>query len=391
VSHPLLSNFSPPPRRVFLGSVGDVNNRDTFSGTPYHFLQAAKRAGFIDEGLALHSSGPDVKRRRWIWNGLHVLSGHTPGGYQYSDRFLDRMWKPAFQTLRGNAVINQFQLYPLRLIREPSITKWYYIDGTLKQLFDYYGVNLDRRYRIRILQRETLGYRSAQGIATLSAFAAKSVIADYGIPASKVHVIVPGANITADEIAACRATLTPRRPGDPLRLLCVGKDWQRKGLDRLLRALRLAQARGLRAGLRVIGCARDTLPPELRDTPNVEWCGFISRQKEGPKLLRLLAECDVGCLLSRAEFSSIALREYLALGMVVLGPQTGGCGDLMEPEASIAVTPDAPDERIAEILLSFEQDPALFQKLRAAAERLRPTALWEESVRKFLKIWPIRE
>ena len=159
----------------------------------------------------------------------------------------------------------------------------------------------------------------------------------------------------------------------------MGKDWRRKGLDRLLPALRLARARGLSAELRVIGCDPAGLPSELRDVDGVEWCGFISRAAEGDRLFRLMAECDVGCLLSRQEFSAIVLREYLALGLAVIGPDTGGCRDLMLDDASDALPPAASDEDVADALVRVS-DPAVFDRMQQAAWRSRCTATWDAAV-----------
>src|SRR5207248_1430848 len=95
----------------------------------------------------------------------------------------------------------------------------------------------------------------------------------------------------------------------PLRLVFVGKEWHRKGLDRLLRALRLARRSGANIMLRVIGCRRELLPQDLRDTDGVEWFGFIDKRTEAGRFLRAVSYCDIGCLLSRAEAAGIAVRE----------------------------------------------------------------------------------
>ena len=104
-------------------------------------------------------------------------------------------------------------------------------------------------------------------------------------------------------------------------------------------SLRHARRDGGKATLRVIGCSPNALPADLRDVDGVEWAGFVDKSKDSARYLHLVAECNIGCLLSRAEAGGIALREYHALGLAVIGPNTGGATEHMIPDASIAIEP----------------------------------------------------
>ena len=373
---------TPPPSLGIdvLACLGDSGHPDTWSSTPYHLLQAGRAHGVLREGLALDPGA--LSLRRLAWNAAQVLRGGGHGGYQFSVDVLERLWAGRRGSLQNRSVLNQFQLFPPSIVADASIAKYFYVDGTLKQLFEYYGHRSGRRIKADAMRREREGYHAARAVVAMSRFAAASLIDDYGVPADRVHVVVPGANFDAAAYARWSEGAEQPRPlgGDrPLRLLFVGKDWRRKGLDRLLRALRIARGRGLSAELRVIGCDPASLPGELREIQGVEWCGFISRAAEGERLFRLMAECDVGCLLSRQEFSAIVLREYLALGLVVVGPDTGGCRDLMLDDASVAVSPTASDDEIADALVRVS-DPTLFDRIKQAAWRSRGTATWDAAV-----------
>lgn len=392
-----LLSAAASPRETSLVVLGDSNDPRAFSGTPYHFLQAAKRAGVIQRGVPLPIGGFALRWERRFWNLQHVLKGHRPGGYQYSTTFLERVWRDAGPAVRGGRVINHFPLYADSVVRDDSVDRWFYIDGTLRQLYDYYGDRIDPRWERAVIARERTGYQRATGIFTMSQFAADSVIRDYGVDPAKVFAIVPGANLTLEEFEAHEKAAVQWRDADtgrrldesstPLRLVFVGRDPIRKGLDRLLRALQLGRPQGLTATLRVIGLDAHDMEPSLRQIPGVEWLGLISRRNDGPRLLRLISECDVGCLLSKAEFSSIALREYLAMGLIVLGPRTGGCPELVLPEASVLIAPEIPDEEITRQLLLLEQDIATRERLRAHAWSHRREAMWENSVRQVAAIF----
>jgi len=381
--------------RSFLAAVGDSNSPITWSGIPYNLLRAARPRGIIDEGLPLSADGLAWKRRRLAWNLRRVLSGDHHGGYQYSTDFLERLWSPMLTKIQNSVVVNCFQLYPPSAVEDRTIEKWFFIDQTLLQLFDYYELRptVGRRIATEAIAREGEGYHAAAGVIAHSRWAAESVIRDYGISPDNVHVVVPGANIDAVEYARWEIEAEERRRSTceaeekALKLVFVGKYWHRKGLDRLLQAIALGRRSGLRASLRVIGCERDSLPRHLRGVEGVEWLGFINKRKEAARFFRAVSECNVGCLLSRVEAGGIALREYHALALVVLGPDTGGAPEHMIPGASVAISPEATADDIAETLLALERRSSSFEELLSVAWEQRRTALWEESMRQIQRIW----
>ncbi|HYY58325.1 MAG TPA: glycosyltransferase family 4 protein [Pyrinomonadaceae bacterium] len=381
----------------FLAAVGDSNDPLTWSGIPYHFLQSARTGGLLDEGLPLSTEGGSWRAARVAWNMARVFGFDRPGGYQYSEAFLERLWRPVRERIKGGIIINCFQLYAPSVVRDPGIEKWFFIDQTLLQLFDYYEQRplIGRRIAREAISAERAGYAAARGIIVHSRWAEESLLRSYAIPQRRIHVVVPGANLDASAYARWEAEELSRRSanggervGRPVRLLFVGKYWRRKGLDRLLRALALGRRSGLAATLRVVGCERETLPRELRNIKGVEWTGFLDKRKSAGQFLRTLAECDVGCLLSRVEAGGIALREYHALGLAVLGTDAGGAAEHMISGASIPVSTRASDEEIASKLLELERDSSRLRELRDAAWRGRRQALWETTVERILSFWP---
>jgi glycosyltransferase involved in cell wall biosynthesis len=386
-------------RKAFLAAVGDSNSPVTWSGIPYHFLQAARAQRIIDEGLPLGTDGLGWKIRRLSWNSNRLLKGDSRGGYQYSTDFLERLWSPVLPRIRNSIVANCFQLYPPSVVKDGMIEKWFFIDQTLLQLFDYYELRatIGRRIATEAIAREREGYNAAAGVIVHSRWAAESVITDYGISPDQVHVVLPGANIdmTVYERWESHQQIRRHQSSDnqppPLKLVFVGKYWNRKGLDRLLEAIALGRRAGLRATLKVIGCERSSVRGNLRDVEGVDWLGFIDKRTEAARFLREVSECDVGCLLSRVEAGGIALREYHALGLVVLGPDTGGAPEHMIRDASIAVSPEATADDIASTLSDLEHDRSRFDKLHNAAWSQRHSALWDESVRQIISFWPYAE
>ena len=382
-------------RTVLLAAVGDVNSPATWSGIPFHFLQAARGAGLINQGLALSASGRDWRIRRLAWNARSVLRGDHHGGYQYSPGFLERLWERDRRRLGGSVIVNCFQLFPDSIVLDSTIEKWFFIDQTLTQLFDFYGERrkIGSSIAADAVAREREGYLASAGVIAHSRWAADNVIFGYGVPPEKVHVATPGASLDEAEYECWereRAKEPRRAPNRPeeLRLVFVGKDWRRKGLDRLLAAFGLARKLGLRATLRVIGVARRAIPAKHRDYDGVEWAGFIDKRNHASEFINAVASCDLGCLLSRAEAGGIAFREYHALGLGALGSNVGGAAEHMIPEASLLMPPESSDEEIARALLALQREPERLLSMRRHAWERRRTALWRESISRLMTFWP---
>lgn len=378
-------------RRCFLAAIGDVNRVETWSGTPYHLLQAAKPAGLIDEGLAFEVFEKHRQLRRYAWNLKSLLLGRGRGGYQFSPTCLERLWRPAAGQLPGARVINCFQLYPPSVVADERVERWYYIDQTLVQYYGDYGLKsgVSDWAAEDSLHREREGYRRAAGIVTHSDWARQSLVRDYGYAEDQIHVVVPGANLDAEtyrDWAAGRVAPTPDA-ADPLRLVFVGWDGQRKGLDRLLRAFAQARQAGASLSLSIVGCPADVMPPDLRNVEGVQWLGFIDKQREQRRFLETVAAHDVGCLLSRAEAGGMCLREFHAIGLAVIGPQVGGSPDHVIAEAARLIPPEADDGAIAALLIRLSRDRAEVQRLREISWARREEVSWSHTISKLTGLW----
>ncbi len=82
------------------------------------------------------------------------------------------------------------------------------------------------------------------------------------------------------------------------------------------------------------------------------------------------------------------LREYLALGLVVLGTDAGGASEHMLPEASITARAGGSEEEVARLILRLSGERGWLRELRAMAWARRRSALWAESVTQISALWP---
>jgi glycosyltransferase involved in cell wall biosynthesis len=172
----------------------------------------------------------------------------------------------------------------------------------------------------------------------------------------------------------------------PVRLVFVGKHPDRKGLDRLLRAYKIAVSEGAKCTLRVIGCNPDSVPAELRRIEGVEWYGFVDKRVDASRYLEAVGRCDIGCLLSRSEAGGMSLREFHALGLAVIGPRVGGSPDHVISDAARLLSPDASDREVADTITDLVGNPELLRSMKQISRERRAEVTWKESVRRLAKL-----
>ena len=373
---------------VAFAFTGDANDVSTFSGTIYHALSAAKELELPVRGLKLDVTAPGCRRRRILWNVVQLLTKGRRGGYQYSNDFLERLWAQD-PPESGETLVNFFQLYPRSVIEGHNGPKLFYIDQTLRQLFETYSEAklLPEQFKAELIARETEQYQCATGVIAQSGWAATDVIESYGVKASRVSSVICGPNLSTATLARWDQEALPpsqKAYGSALRLVFVGKDFERKGLRRLTEALSIARASGANAELVVIGPEKSSLPEEIAFADGLQFEGFVDKRNEEFRFVNLVSSCDLGCLLSHAEAGGMSLLEFRRLGLPTIAPHVGGAPEYVVPEASKLFQPDAPVDQIADTIVELSSDPEMLHKMKMAAWSARLSATWQAAV---TEIW----
>ncbi len=365
-----------------LAVIGDANDPDAWSGIPYHFLTAARASGLIQRGLDLKPRGTAWRARRLLWNLGRMLAADRPGGYQFSAGFLDRLWAPHLAAVEGCELVNHFQLYApsvVSLAERGRVSLVPYIDMTLTELFEGYRLKrkIGRRVALKALELEARGYRAATKVITMSQQSAQILTTKYAISSNRVRVVVPGANLDETFLTARRQP--PGGDSGEFVVGYIGKDYRRKGLHRLVRAIELLRRRGVPVRLRVIGHC----PRELRQADGVEATGFLDKRSDPQGFIDALGQCALGCLPSYAEALGIALLEFLRLGIPVVGTRVGGIPDAVPEGAGVLVDADVDPAGLAEVLGELCADEGAYARLRRGAAAAREWATWERAAGDF--------
>ncbi len=216
----------------------------------------------------------------------------------------------------------------------------------------------------------------------------KSLLEMRGIPSERIKIVHPP---IPEEAIRESAVFEPRyRNDDDLNLVTICRLAKGKGIDLVLRALKILAARGIpyRYVIGGDGCERgslEALVDELGLREKVQFKGSV----EGQEKWRLLRNADVFVMPSRfdpalpwpwRESFGIAFAEAAAFGVPAVGSRSGGIPDaVVDGETGILVPEESPQD-LADALTLLYRKPELREQMgRAGRERARaqfsPTAI----------------
>jgi len=372
------------PTRRAIAAVGDVCSHSCWSGIPFHFFEAARRAGFATDPLRI-DLGKLVWPRRG-WNLKQLLLGRGHGGFQYSARFLDLVEAQIPSGLWEGDVISFNQHFPrAATVRKHGGSLHHYIDAPFTALATGRGLpqELPAAMVEEAMALERSNYAASDRVITMARWAAKVAVEECGVAPGKVHVILPGANLDLPE--GWEFPVRKERAGveRDFTLGFVGKDWKRKGLPLLVSVRDELERRGWKCRVLVIGDA----PAELRNTRGVGYAGYVDKDKESRRFLELLSSCDLGCLFSEREALGISTLEFLRAGVPVAGFDHEGMADTIPPDAGFRFAAGSSAESLADRLEEYLQNEAEQANYGARAREWSGWVTWERCVREFQELW----
>jgi glycosyltransferase involved in cell wall biosynthesis len=251
---------------------------------------------------------------------------------------------------------------------------YYYPLSQVHPITRWEGNHLERR---AIRNSDTLIYASD--------WAARSAIEHYGANPDKVNIIPFGANM--DDVPA-RDNLSHGSTDGRLRLLFVGRDWERKGGQIAFDALLALLGRGIDTELTVIGCTPGSslAHPSLRVIPNLD--------KNLPAQRAVLADfyrtSDIFLLPTRAECSGVVFCEAGGYGLPIVSTHTGGVPTVVVEGTNGFLLPhDADGKAYAETIAALWGNQPAYLLMRQSSRDHYETALnwvaWAAKVRPLIE------
>jgi glycosyltransferase involved in cell wall biosynthesis len=249
-----------------------------------------------------------------------------------------------------------------------------YVDATIRQAAPSYqwshlegmrpaDIDIFARRDRRIFQR-------AVACCAMSEWAARSIVDDYGIDESKVHVVGVGPNHDVEPV--------PDRAWSPPRFVFISADWGRKNGAGVLSAF--AQLRRARpdAVLEIIGDH-----PRLV-AEGVVGHGFLSLNSdlERGRLTRVLQRATVLLAPSLHDPSPVVHVEAAAAGVASIGTLNGGAATIVG-DAGLLVDPREERELVAAMAALCE--PGLARELGARARARSRLFTWQLVAQRLLR------
>jgi glycosyltransferase involved in cell wall biosynthesis len=187
-------------------------------------------------------------------------------------------------------------------------------------------------------------FKSARRLVAWAEWTRHGLVRDYEVPADKITVIPPGVNVREWRRP------TPRGPhGDPVKILFVGGDLERKGGLQLLEAFRALRHMGLELHL----VTKDRRAPE----PGV----FIynNLQANSQPLKDLYHTCDIFALPTFGDCLPMVLSEAGATGMAIISTDVAGIPEIVRNGKTGLTVPIGDTASLTQALRELATNPDL--------------------------------
>jgi glycosyltransferase involved in cell wall biosynthesis len=310
--------------RVAYVTAYDPNDQAQWSGLGNAIMESLRSAG-----VEVTPIGPLANHLAWIWSvKVRYYRYARRKGYDFGregllawDRALQisaRLSKEHFDVVfsPGLPAVSRLRC------RQPIVT---WADATFASYVRHY--EFDRTLASATLRAgnrgESIGLaRSALAIYAAD-WAARSAVDDYGMDPAKVKVVPFGANFRAIPERGTALASIGRRSMGTCRLISIGVEWERKGMDRAVSLAALLNERGLPTELTVVGAHP---PPGTKLPPFVHLTGFVSKKTaEGEaRMTELLLGAHFHVLFSKAECFGVVFCEANAHAVPNLASDEGG-------------------------------------------------------------------
>lgn len=170
------------------------------------------------------------------------------------------------------------------------------------------------------LERESLS--NVSSIILSSDWSANSAIKDLDQDSQKINVIEFGANLSEKDIDHFRQHNISIE--QELTFLFLGVEWERKGGDIAVEAIKWLNDNGIKCSLHIVGIKN--LKESVKKLPYVENIGFLNKNDptQYQKFAEEISKCCALILPTKAECSAIAFAEASAYGLPTFTYETGG-------------------------------------------------------------------
>ncbi len=337
----------------------DPRDPDQASGADYQFAQALLAQGFA-VSFSQPVVGPPWLLERLLRRAFRRLTGRSYTKFPLS--LLGRARRELDRALAATSPDVIFTLFPPPLVfyrgKVPAI---YRLDTCFRGWQAQYPEFGALGFALSCWQEQRALARATR-VLTHSTWTAELLTAQYSLPQSKIRILPNPAALPRSVIPTA---LDPKRLAPPYRLLFVGRDPQRKGLDLALATLAQLRAEGLPCELTVCGARGPhadgvTYVGPFRKSIPQELAAYVALYREAHLLLHP----------ARFDPSPIVVAEAAAWGTPTITNCCGGMASTVKDGETGVVLPQGSPAAgyaaaIRGLLAAPEHYLVLHQKTRA--------------------------
>lgn len=260
-----------------------------------------------------------------------------------------------------------FQMQSLFDGSSPGIPHYVYTDHTHLENLNYTANGRRKLYSDRWIALEQEIYRNATLTFVRSSNVQRSVMEDYGCPASKVALVYAGSNASVSDAKKHNVQY------DEPHILFVGLDWKRKGGPDLVQAFKLVREKYPQARLTIVGAAPDI------EIPNCEVAGKVPPEELDPYYQR----ASIFCLPTHLEPFGIVFIEAMTARLPIVATRVGAIPDFVEEGRNGWLVEPGDVQGIAKALIKLIDSPQTSRKFgehsfQLAKERYSWTAVGQK-------------
>lgn len=236
-----------------------------------------------------------------------------------------------------------------------------------------------RRYSRLLRWFERVQWRRAERV-WVNSRELESIIIENGVAPGRICCIPHG--VRMDRFPKQKS----RHANGPLQIIFVGSFYPWHGVEPLLKAFSMAQARvgGLRLCLVGDGIARPVCEEQVRSLgikDTVEFTGWLAYEK----VIEYLNKADIGVApflkLEPFYFDPVKIVEYMAAGLAIVASELGRISEMLGHGKEGLLVPPGETSALADALVELAEDSALRERLgEAARAKIAHASNWPQRV-----------
>lgn len=351
-------------KKFAIATTFDARDVANWSGTPFHMANAFQQSGIQIEYIGnLKRKNSPLFKLKQIWKQLACQQRESPRFNIYAAKAYSAQAQQQLNSLNVDAIIAP-QINPICYLEtKKPLVLW--TDGLYASLIGFYpGFSSHSASSIAQGNMITKECLSRCSLAIFSSdWAANTATEVYGIQKDKVKVVPFGANIQTHNTLNDVKQMLKERSKKIVKLLFLGKHWDRKGGNIVFNVAKALHAQGQAVELNFVGCH----PPKDIDIPSYIHChGFISkRTPEGEaKITKLLRESHFLFVPSRAEAFGIVFCEANSFGLPCLTTHVGGISTIIKDNINgMTFALDAPAQVYCDFIMKLMQNYHLYEEM----------------------------